>query len=116
MTSDAELDRRHRELLRLHQELDLTCRRDRDALFVSGWNCVTPFAHDFLPAQVEAPGGMARYHFMSDDSELIGLVRRYHAQRDGADLSEDAVFPASGSSLLILSQFLFLLARRVPTV
>jgi hypothetical protein len=115
--TDTQITERHGTLLRLHRDLDLRSRCDCEALFISGWNCANPFANEYLDIPREgSPSLHERYHFMSDDAELLGLIHKFHELRDGAHVPDHAIFPASGSSLLILSQFLSLIARGVTTL
>jgi aspartate/methionine/tyrosine aminotransferase len=111
-------DDRHRELLRLHRDLDLRCRRESDAFFVSGWECANPFAADFART-AELSGSRidySHYYFLSDKAELISRIRHFHLIRDGQQHPVSGIFPAAGASILILSKFLFLLSRGVDTL
>lgn len=112
---------RMREILRLHRELDLTCRDLGGRHFVSGWQTHNPFANEIVQKFSDTSrADYQGYRFLSDSDSLKCLIRNFHKHTEQYDPS--GVFITIGSSPLMLTVIFalkelgFLSARFLPPI
>lgn len=97
----------HRELMRLHRELDTASRDSDSSVFLSGWQTRHPFAQDYLRGGSRRPeSGAQDYVFLSDSAALTEPIRAFHLDRDGVDYPAERIYASNGSSPLLMAYFL----------
>jgi aspartate/methionine/tyrosine aminotransferase len=100
-----------KEILELHEDLEIKFGDVNDGDFLFGWQSINPFADDLLAAVQERAQGTdyTKYSYMESDRALAGEVLNLHSGLDG--IKPDAVFCAASGGTSVLFAFSYWLAR-----
>src|SRR5664279_235237 len=90
-----------KEILRLHEELEIKYGDGGEGNFLFGWQSINPFAGSLLEAvrQRAAQIDYTKYSYMEADAELAEAVVNLHADLD--DAVPDAAFCAASGGTSI---------------
>jgi hypothetical protein len=100
-----------KEILQLHEDLEVKFGDGNGGDFLFGWQSINPFASDLLTAVKQRAEEIdyTKYSYMESDSELAAEVAALHDALDG--VKPDAVFCAASGGASILFAFSYWLAR-----
>jgi aspartate/methionine/tyrosine aminotransferase len=100
-----------REILQLHEDLELELGDGDGGNFLFGWQSINPFAKNLLAAVKRRARGVdyTKYTCMEDDEELAQEVIDLHSALDG--IKPNAAFCAASGGTSILFTFSYWLAR-----
>jgi len=100
-----------KEILQLHEDLEVKFGDGNGGDFLFGWQSVNPFASELLAAVKQRADEIdyTKYSYMESDSELASEVAALHDALDR--VKPDAVFCAASGGASILFAFSYWLAR-----
>jgi len=100
-----------KEILQLHEDLELKYGDGDGGDFLFGWQSINPFAADMLAAVKKRTQGVdyTKYCYMETDAVLASSVVDLHTKLDGVTV-EDAFCAASGGTSILFA-FCYWLAR-----
>lgn len=100
-----------KDILQLHEDLEIQFGDGEGGDFLFGWQSINPFAKDFLAAVKRRTKGTdyTKYCYMESDEMLASEVVDLHAALDGIK-PEDAFCAASGGTSILFA-FSYWLAR-----
>jgi aspartate/methionine/tyrosine aminotransferase len=105
------LNPRQAATLDLHRRLDEVLVPGLTHRFISGYQTTHPFVDSYMEGiagDIGTGSEWGGYSFAQDDLDLISAIRRFHAQADGIDYSEDEILISAGSSSLLMVLMTFL--------
>src|SRR5882672_4081282 len=100
-----------KEILQLHEDLEVKFGDGNGGDFLFGWQSINPFAESLLAA-VKRRGkeiDYTKYSYMESDAALADQIVDLHRTIDGVE--PDAVFCAASGGASILFAFSYWLAR-----
>lgn len=100
-----------REILQLHEDLEVKFGDGNGGDFLFGWQSINPYADGLLAAVKRRAEEIdyTKYSYMESDSVLVGELADLHTSLDG--IKPDAVFCAASGGASILFAFAYWLAR-----
>jgi len=100
-----------REILQLHEDLEVKFGDGNGGDFLFGWQSINPFADDLLAAVKHRKEEIdyTKYSYMESDAALSADILDLHAAIDGA--KSEAAFCAASGGATVLFAFSYWLAR-----
>lgn len=100
-----------KEILQLHEDLEIKFGDVNDGDFLFGWQSINPFAEELLAAVQDRAKGTdyTKYSYMESDRVLADEVLDLHSTLDG--IKPDAAFCAASGGTSVLFAFSYWLAR-----
>ena len=110
------MDNLIQSLLNTHDNLDEIIRDPKGRVFISEWNCVNPYADQYIGNlnKIEIPPEReTEYVYFKDDYYLSAMISEFHLQRGEQKYSRDEIIPGAGSTPLIASFCLWMVKNNI---